>query len=105
MITTNNVRIAQGKKAFYIDEQKIVGERLRRAREARGLTLEQVAIAAGVTVHNMHCYEQGSPAPPDVLIKLACEVYRGSLHDIVYSSPVDAGMQRMSHSSASTSTS
>lgn len=79
MIMANNVKIAQGKKAFYIDEQKIVGERLRQAREARGLTLEQVAIAAGVTVHNMHCYEQGSPAPPDVLVKLAYEVLGGSV--------------------------
>lgn len=79
MIMTNNAKVVQSKKAFYIDEQKIIGEQLRQAREASGLTLEQVAIAVGVTVHNMHCYEQGSPAPPDVLSKLACEVFGGSV--------------------------
>ncbi len=106
MIKTNDANSAYSKKAFYIDEQKIIGQRLRLAREARDLTLEQVAIVAGVTAHNIHCYEQGSPAPPDVLTKLACEVYRSSLHEILYSSPPDqAEMQRTGHSAASTSAS
>ena len=106
MITTNNANSAYSKKAFYIDEQKIIGQQLRQAREARGLTLEQVAMAAGVTVHNIHCYEQGSPAPPDVLNKLACEVYRCSLHEILHSSPPDQSeTQRTGHFPASTGTS
>jgi transcriptional regulator with XRE-family HTH domain len=87
METTNNVTMAYRKKAFPIEEQKTVGLRLRQARAAKGLTLEQAAIAAGVTAHNIHCYEQGSPAPPDVLIKLTSEVYRCSLHEILHSLP------------------
>ena len=83
MITTNEATIVYNKKVFHIDEQKIIGQRLRQAREARGLTLEQAAIAAGVTAHNIHCYEQGSLAPPDVLIKLVCEVYRCALLEIL----------------------
>jgi transcriptional regulator with XRE-family HTH domain len=83
MITINDIMIAHSKRAFHIDEQKIIGQRLRQAREAKNLTLGQAAIAVGVTANNIHCYEQGSPAPPDVLIKLAYEVYRCSLHELL----------------------
>jgi transcriptional regulator with XRE-family HTH domain len=87
MVTTNNVMLVYGKQAFHIDEQKMIGLRLRQAREANNLTLAQAAVAVGVTAHNIHCYEQGSPAPPDILLKLACEVYRCSLHELLYSQP------------------
>jgi transcriptional regulator with XRE-family HTH domain len=87
MMTTNKGMSVYGEQAFLIDEQKTIGLRLRQAREANGLTLGQAAMAAGVTPHNIHCYEQGSPAPPDVLIKLTSEVYRCSLHEILHSLP------------------
>jgi transcriptional regulator with XRE-family HTH domain len=84
---TNTGLISHSEKAYSQDEYKVIGRRLRQEREAKGLTLEQAAIAAGVTAHNIHCYEQGSPAPPDVLMKLTHEVYRCSLHEILRSSP------------------
>ncbi|MBV9229645.1 MAG: helix-turn-helix transcriptional regulator [Chloroflexi bacterium] len=86
MEATNNITKAYREKAFTIEARKTVGQRLQQARAAKGLTLEQAAIAAGVTANNIHCYEQGSPAPPDVLIKLTSEVYRCSLHEILHSS-------------------
>ena len=79
--------IPHNKQAWSQDEYRIIGQRLRQEREARGLTLEQAALAAGVTAHNIHCYEQGSPAPPDVLVKLTCEVYHCSLHEIFHRAP------------------
>jgi transcriptional regulator with XRE-family HTH domain len=87
MMKTSDKTGVQRKRTLFIDEQKTIGLRLRQAREANGLTLGQAASAAGVTAHNIHCYEQGSPAPPDVLIKLACEVYHSSLHEIMHSLP------------------
>ncbi|HZR39864.1 MAG TPA: helix-turn-helix transcriptional regulator [Ktedonobacteraceae bacterium] len=86
MVTINDITIAHRKKAFHTDEQKTIGQQLQQAREAKGLTLEQAAILAGVTAHNIHCYEQGSPAPPDILIKLAREVYRCALHELLHGS-------------------
>lgn len=86
MRTINTEMISHNEKAYPQDEYKIIGQQLRQMREVKGLTLEQVAVAAGVTAHNIHCYEQGSPAPPDVLTKLIREVYRCSLGEILHRS-------------------
>ena len=56
-------------------------KKLRKAREAKGLGLSQAAGEVGVHKQSLHQYEQGTNAPPDVLLRLMV-LYETDLRDL-----------------------
>lgn len=63
-----------------------VGERLRAARHARGLTLEEVQAISGVDFNTLSRYERGKARPEAVNLFKLCTVLRVSA-DVVLGLP------------------
>ena len=60
-----------------------LGENLRKKREAKGMTLEDISKRVGISVQNVSSYESGYKVPSlRVIISLA-DIYRCTIDELV----------------------
>lgn len=58
-------------------------QRLKAAREAKGLRLDQAAQQVGITNHQLYLWETHGFIIPSFFLRLAHDVYHTSLHEIL----------------------
>lgn len=61
----------------------LVGQRILRARKAAGLSGKQLAKAAGISVQQVYCYEDGSFRCPPMVLSVFAQRMKVSLRDLI----------------------
>ncbi len=66
------------------------GPRIREARIAAGLTVEEVALAVGRTAYSIHGYEGGRIVPPIYVLVTIAQLFGCSIDDLLLDEQVPA---------------